>query len=213
MVTTCPLSSRIAILTNGSGINYYQYINGYDYNHNTNGLGGGGYDTANWNGNYSYYTSGLTRNIDFESPNWPIGPAVCQLPGQTAATDCTQWTVVFQGFLYAIRAGDYTVYAPTSSESSRWEDNSGFWWGGEKAYSSYTNENVDGGATGHAVPGVPNSFNYTLAVGEFLPITFIWSNGQGPAANRITITSPDGTEYPDNLDLFVPPCSESPFVP
>ncbi|KKK16418.1 hypothetical protein ARAM_006374, partial [Aspergillus rambellii] len=131
------------------GLNYYQYINDYDYFNSPNGFGGGDYDTANWNGNYSYSTSGLTRNIDFESPNWPSGPARCQLPGQDTATDCSQWTVVFQGFLYAAEAGNYTVHAPTSSESSEWQDNSGFWWGGEKAYSSYANENVDGGATGN----------------------------------------------------------------
>ncbi|KAK2767607.1 hypothetical protein FQN54_003765 [Arachnomyces sp. PD_36] len=195
------------------GINYYQYINSYNYNGNTDGLGGGGFDTADWNGNYSYYTSGLTRNIDFESPNWPSGPAVCQLPGQPAATDCNQWTVVFQGFIYAKEAGTYTVFAPTPNDSPNWQDNSGFWWGGEKAYSEYANDNVDGGAAAIEINGVSNSFEYTLVAGEFLPMTFIYSNGQGPAANRISITSPDGTQYPANLDLFVPPCADSPFVP
>ncbi|PTU23654.1 hypothetical protein P175DRAFT_0496814 [Aspergillus ochraceoroseus IBT 24754] len=199
--------------TSYNGLNYYQYINDYDYFNSPNGFGGGDYDTANWNGNYSYSTSGLTRNIDFESPNWPSGPARCQLPGQDTATDCSQWTVVFQGFLYAAEAGNYTVHAPTSSESSEWQDNSGFWWGGEKAYSSYANENVDGGATGNGIPGTPNSFNYPLMAGEFLPMTFIYSNGGGPAANRISITSPNGTRYPADLDLFVPPCPNSPFIP
>jgi hypothetical protein len=34
------------------------------------GYGGSGYDTADWNGNTSYYTSGLTRDIKFQSQNY-----------------------------------------------------------------------------------------------------------------------------------------------
>ncbi|CBF78045.1 hypothetical protein AN8775.2 [Aspergillus nidulans FGSC A4] len=129
-----------------TGLNYYQYLNGYNYNTDTTGLGGGGYSTSHWNGNLSYYTSGLARNINFESPNWPTGPAVCQLPGQAAQTDCSQWTVVFQGFLFASIAGNYTVHSPILAESANWQDNTGFWWGGEKAYTDYTDGNVDGAA-------------------------------------------------------------------
>ncbi|KAL2837127.1 GLEYA domain-containing protein [Aspergillus pseudoustus] len=197
-----------------NGLNYYQYLNGYNYNNaNAGGLGGGGYATSNWNGNLSYYTSGLTRNINFASPNWPSGGTTCQLPGQASATDCSQWTVVFQGFLFARSAGRYTVHSPTRAESANWQDNSGFWWGGSKAYSQYTDANVDGGATGAGVSGVSNSVPYTLVAGQFLPMTFIYSNGQGPAANRIDITAPDGRRYPADLDLFVPPCRDSAFVP
>ncbi|KAL3455664.1 GLEYA domain-containing protein [Aspergillus heterothallicus] len=197
-----------------NGLNYYQYINGYNYNNpNAGGLGGGGYATSNWNGNYSYYTSGLTRNINFASPNWPNGGATCQLPGQPSATDCTQWTVVLQGFLFARDAGTYTVHSPTSAESANWQDNSGFWWGGPEAYSQYSDGNVDGGATGAGVTGLSNSVQYTLAAGQFLPMTFIYSNGQGPAADRIDISAPGGRRYPDDLSLFVPPCENSAFVP
>ncbi|CEN60953.1 hypothetical protein ASPCAL07624 [Aspergillus calidoustus] len=203
--TTTPIIARL---------NYYQYLNGYNYNNpNAGGLGGGGYATSHWNGNYSFYTSGLTRNINFESPNWPTGGATCQLPGQAAATVCSQWTVVFQGFLFARAPGRYTVHSPTSAESRLWQDNSGFWWGGPEAYSQYADGNVDGGAGGSAVPGVPNSVSYSLVAGQFLPMTFIYSNGQGPAANRIDITAPDGRRYPDDLSLFVPPCADSAFVP
>ncbi|KAL4916475.1 hypothetical protein BDW62DRAFT_202630 [Aspergillus aurantiobrunneus] len=199
--------------TSYDGLNYYQYINGYNYNSDRTGLGGGGYTTSDWSSNSSYYTSGLTRNINFESPDWPTGPAVCQLPGQESATDCSQWTVVFQGFLFGARGGTYTVHSPTVAESENWQDNSGFWWGGEKAYSSFEDGNVDGAATPLAVEGVSNSFPYELVAGEFLPMTFIYSNGRGPAANRIDITGPEGVRYPDDLDLFVPPCVDSPFVP
>ncbi|KAL3481703.1 hypothetical protein BJX99DRAFT_253230 [Aspergillus californicus] len=161
-----------------NSLNYYQYLNGYNYNDATlPGLGGGGYATSHWNGNYSFYTSGLTCNINFASPNWPSGPVVCQLPGQASATDCTQWTVVFQGFLYAAVAGTYTVHMPTLAESLNWQDNSGFWWGESEAYSSYADGNVDGRATGAGVPGVSNSLGYQLVAGEFLPSTFIYSNG------------------------------------
>ncbi|KAL2825343.1 GLEYA domain-containing protein [Aspergillus cavernicola] len=196
------------------GLNYYQYLNGYNYNNaNLPGLGGGSYATTHWLGNYSFYTSGRTRNINFASPNWPTGAPTCQLPGQPSATDCSQWTVVFQGFLAAREPGTYTVHSPTSSESANWQDNSGFWWGGEKAYDSYSDVNVDGGASGAGISGVTNSVAYTLAAGEFMPFTFIYSNGQGPAANRVDVRGPAGRVYPQDLDLFVPPCADSPFVP
>ncbi|KAL4740012.1 hypothetical protein BDV11DRAFT_204620 [Aspergillus similis] len=198
-VTTTPISTRVVTETwiqptptSYNGLNYYQYLNGYNYNTDNTGLGGGGYSTSNWNANLSYYTSGLARNINFESPSWPTGPAVCQLPGQAAQTDCSQWTVVFQGFLFARVAGNYTVHSPTASESATWQDNSGFWWGGEKAYSEYTDGNVDGAATPLSIDPVTNYFEYVLEAGEFLPFTLIYNNGQGPAANRIDITGPDG---------------------
>lgn len=196
-----------------TGLNYYQYLNGYNYNTDTTGLGGGGYSTSHWNGNLSYYTSGLARNINFESPNWPTGPAVCQLPGQAAQTDCSQWTVVFQGFLFARIAGNYTVHSPILAETANWQDNTGFWWGGEKAYTDYADGNVDGAAAPVSVDPVTNYFEYALEAGEFLPFTLIFNNGLGPAANRIDITGPDGVRYPDDLDLFVPPCDDSAFVP
>lgn len=59
----------------------------------------------------------------------------------------------------------------------------------------------------------PLSFTYELLAGEFFPMTFIYSNGRGPAKFNITIAGPDGVSYPDDLDLFVPPCPFSPFVP
>lgn len=102
---------------------------------------------------------------------------------------------------------------PTSVESPNWQDNSGFWWGGPEAYTSYTDGNVDGGATGAGVPGLSNSVRYELVAGEFLPITFIYSNGQGPAANQVDVVGPGGRRYPEDLDLFVPPCVDSAFVP
>ncbi|KAL5051145.1 hypothetical protein BDW71DRAFT_203168 [Aspergillus fruticulosus] len=219
-VTTTPVSTRTITETwiqptptSYDGLNYYQYLNGYNYNTDDTGLGGGGYSTSHWNGNLSYYTSGLARNINFESPSWPTGPALCQLPGQASQTDCSQWTVVFQGFLFGRVAGNYTVHSPTASESADWQDNSGFWWGGEKAYTDYADGNVDGAATPLAIEAVTNYFEYVLEAGEFLPFTFIYSNGQGPAANRVDITGPDGVTYPDELDLFVPPCDDSAFVP
>ncbi|KAL4882993.1 GLEYA domain-containing protein [Aspergillus karnatakaensis] len=199
--------------TSHDGLNYYQYINGYNYNSDTTGLGGGGFSSSHWSFNSSYYTSGLARNINFESPTWPTGPAVCQLPGQSSATDCTQWTVVFQGFIFASVPGVYTVHSPTAADSPNWQDNAGFWWGGEKAYSQFGDENVDGAAVPRAISGVGNTVAYELVAGEFLPFTFIFANGQGPAANRVSVTTPNGRVYPEDLDVFVPPCDDSAFVP
>lgn len=194
-------------------MNYYQYLNDYfypdgDQGCRTCGYGGGGYETSDWNGNYSYYTSGTTQNINFESENYPsYSTILCQLPGQATATDCSQWTVVFQGYLYSTQYGNYTL-APYLGE-----DNALFFWGGEKAYSGYTNDNIDGGVTYTQPADLPHSFSYTMVPGEFMPITFIYSNGYGPALNSLTITSPNGTSYPSDLDFFVPPCPKSPFVP
>ncbi|KAL4902328.1 hypothetical protein BDW74DRAFT_180830 [Aspergillus multicolor] len=219
-VTTTPISTRTVTETwvqptptSYNGLNYYQYLNDYNYNTDTTGLGGGGYSTSDWNGNLSFYTSGLTRNINFESPNWPTGAPLCQLPGQASATDCSQWTVVFQGFIFARVAGSYIVHSPIASETANWQDNAGHWWGGSKAYASYADSNVDGAAVPIAIQGVDNYVTYTLTAGEFLPFTFIYSNGQGPAANRVDVSAPDGRRYPQDLDIFVPPCVDSAFVP
>ncbi|RDW61815.1 uncharacterized protein DSM5745_10487 [Aspergillus mulundensis] len=218
--TTTPISTQTVTETwvqptptSFNGLNYYQYLNAYNYNSATTGLGGGGYSTSHWLGNTSYLTTGLTRNINFESPNWPTGAALCQLPGQSAATDCSQWTVVFQGFMFARVPGPYVVHSPIASETAKWQDNAGFWWGGSKAYATYTDGNVDGAATPLGIEGVDNYAAYELVAGEFLPFTFIYSNGQGPAANRVDVTGPDGVVYPEDLELFVPPCEDSAFVP
>ncbi|KAL4924062.1 GLEYA domain-containing protein [Aspergillus undulatus] len=218
--TTTPIATQILTETwiqptptSYNGLNYYQYLNGYNYNTDGTGLGGGGFSTSDWNANYSYYTSGLARDINFESPNWPTGPAICQLPGQPSESDCSQWTVVFQGFLFARSAGGYEVYSPIASETDIWQDNAGFWWGGEKAYSDYQDGNVDGAATPLGIEGVTNRYEYNLTDGEFMPFTFIFANGQGPAANRVTVTTEDGRVYPADLDIFVPPCEDSAFVP
>ncbi|EED14888.1 conserved hypothetical protein [Talaromyces stipitatus ATCC 10500] len=195
------------------GVNYYQYLNDYFYPDGdkgcrTCGYGGGGYETSDWNGNYSYYTNGTTQQINFESENYPsYSTILCQLPSQAAATDCSQWTVVFQGYLHATQTGNYTV-APYLGE-----DNALFFWGGEKAYRSYANNNTDGGVSYTQPAGLPHTFSYEMVAGEFLPITFIYANGYGPALNRLTITSPNGTTYPQDLGFFVPPCPDSPFVP
>ncbi|KAL4789803.1 hypothetical protein BDV19DRAFT_396660 [Aspergillus venezuelensis] len=218
--TSTPISTQTIIETwiqptptAYNGLNYYQYLNGYNYNGDSTGLGGGGFATADWNGNLSYYTSGLTENINFESPNWPTGAANCQLPGQASATDCSQWTVAFQGFLFASIPGSYEIYSPVASETSIWQDNAGFWWGGDKAYSDYADGNVDGAATPLEIEGVSNRYTYNLEAGEFLPFTWIFANGQGPAANRARVTGPDGVVHEGLEGVFVPPCEDSAFVP
>jgi hypothetical protein len=114
---------------------------------------------------------------------------------------------VFQGYLHATQTGNYTL-APYLGE-----DNALFFCGAEKAYSSYENNNTDGGVSCTQPAGLPHTFEYEMVAGEFLPITLIYANGDGPALNRLTITSPNGTTYPDDLDFFVPPCPNSPFVP
>ena len=114
---------------------------------------------------------------------------------------------MFQGYLHATQTGNCTL-APYLGE-----DNALFFWGGEKAYSSYENNNTDGGVSYTQPAGLPHTFDYGMVAGEFLPITFIYANGHGPALNGLTITSPNGTTYPDDLDFFVPPCPNSPFVP
>ncbi|KAJ5721817.1 uncharacterized protein N7483_009751 [Penicillium malachiteum] len=195
------------------GVNYYQYLNDYFYPDGDLGCadcgyGGGGFETSDWNSNYSYYTNGTTQDINFESEDYPsYSTILCQLPGQASATDCGQWTVVFQGFLHATQTGNYTL-APTLGE-----DNALFFWLREKAYSSYANNNTDGGVSYTQPEGLPHSYAVSMVAGEFLPVTFIYANGYGPALNELTITSPNGTTYPDDLDFFVPPCPNSPFVP
>ncbi|KAJ5087134.1 hypothetical protein N7456_010750 [Penicillium angulare] len=195
------------------GVNYYQYLNDYFYPDGDQGCqycgyGGGGFETSDWNGNYSYYTNGTTQNINFQSENYPsYSTILCQLPGQAEATDCGQWTVVFQGYLHATQTGNYTL-DPTLAE-----DNALFFWLGEKAYSNYTNDNTDGGVSYTQPTDLPHTFAVSMTAGEFLPITFIYANGYGPALNELTITSPNGTTYPTDLDFFVPPCPNNPFIP
>ncbi|KAJ0417600.1 hypothetical protein BJY00DRAFT_315713 [Aspergillus carlsbadensis] len=222
VATTTVIPSRVINVTETwiqptptayDGVNYYQYINDYYYPDGTGGCancgyGGGGYDTADWNGNTSYHTSGLTRDISFQSQNYLDWSTIyCQLPGQASATWCAQWTVVFQGFLHARTSGTYTVVPDLRT------DNAIFFWGGEKAYVDYENGNVDGGVSYTQPQGLPHSYDYELVAGEFYPVTFIFANGFGPLLNRVDISGPNGTSFPGGVELFVPPCPDSPFVP
>jgi hypothetical protein len=59
--------------------------------------------------------------------------------------------------------------------------------------------------------GVPTTFDYDLVAREFFPITFIYVNGYGPGKTQVTITEPNGTMYPTDLNLFVPPCPSGPL--
>lgn len=197
------------------GVKYYQYENTYHYpdkfgQGTTAGYGGGNYETADWVDNENYQTSNLTQNVDFSTPNWPSYDNLnCQLPGQPAPSDCEHWTVVFQGFLFGRETGNY-VFRPALPT-----DNEILVWGGEKAYSSFTNANSDIVEGYVATPdNKPQSGSYSLVEGEFFPVTMIFVNGFGPALNELTITSPSGVVYPtDTLDFFVPPCDGGLFVP
>ena len=94
-------------------------------------------------------------------------------------------------------------------------DNEMLIWGGEKAYSSFTNANSDIVIGYVATPdNKPITGGYSLVEGEFFPVTMIFVNGFGPALQELTIASPNGTVYPtDTLDFFVPPCDGGLFIP
>lgn len=192
-----------------NGVNYYQYTNDYYYHGadtQNNGFGGGGYETSDWRGNYGFQTAGTITDINFSSPDWPTGPAICQLPGQPAPLDCSQWTVVFQGFLFARATGEYVF------NTGPLNDNELVIWGGDVAYRDYTNDNANIVSVENP-DSIPTSYSFSLVAGELFPLTMILANGGGPLQMHVTVDGPGDEDYPGRADLLVPACDSGSFVP
>ena len=113
-----------------TGLNYYAYSNDLDYNDPDPE-----FDATVFK-NDNYQLSGFTTDVNLmQTEDYPYASTTdCYLPGQTAASDCGQVTVVMQGYFYAAQgAGSYTISTLNSI------DNGLYFWDSNTAFNAYNN--------------------------------------------------------------------------
>ena len=124
-------------------------------------------------------------------------------PGQTTSTQAQTYAMALEGYLYG-PAGDYAITLSTEN------DDYGFVWTDNQAYAGWTDDNcvivesIGGGYT--------QNHTFTLAAGEFLPVTILWVNVGGSGGLRFWIYPPTGGEVQDTTGYFVQPYATDSFV-
>ncbi len=105
--------------------------------------------------------------------------------GSVPANSQHLW-VNHRGYLYAGQSGDYTF-------SMTLVDNDAMLWFGKKAYSGYTQQNVDvfQGWIAAGTPAVESK--QTLQKGNYYPIRLLFANWGGPGNLKLTVKAPDGS--------------------
>ena len=125
-------------------------------------------------------------------------------PGQTVTTDASNYGVVFEGYFYG-PPGDYSV---TLSDSGT--DDYGFVWANSSAYSGWTNS--DAAIVESIAHGTTSVYSFTLAQGQFLPMTVLWVNVYQAGSLEFVITPPAGGQVTDTTGYFVQPYPGDSFV-
>lgn len=175
----------------------------------------------------TYLSAGLLTNLNtVRSVGYPGGTSTqCPYAPITGGGigDCSQLTLVMQGFIFAATTGTYrlAVEAPASNPTVAYVDNYFGEWSGTTAYGSYTNSNSDFRArrqrtivgTGTQTVTTPGSHIFTFQAGQYYPVTFIFINGGGPGGYLFTLQTPDGSVITDTSAYFIPACNTgNPFT-
>lgn len=127
-----------------------------------------------------------------------------QFPGQSAVTNANTYAVVFEGYFYG-PAGDYGV---TLSDTAT--DDYSFLWTNSSAYRGWTN--ADAEVTESIAGGYTQTHYFTLAAGQFLPMTILWINVYESGSLDFVIFPPAGGEVTDTTGYFVQPYPGDSFV-
>ena len=125
-------------------------------------------------------------------------------PGQSVVTNANTYAVVFEGYFYG-PPGDYSV---TLSDTAT--DDYSFLWTDSNAYRAWTN--ADAEITESIAGGYTQAHSFTLAEGEFLPMTILWINVYESGALDFVIVPPAGGEVTDTTGYFVQPYPGDSFV-
>ena len=126
-----------------------------------------------------------------------------KFPGQSAPTNAATYAVVLEGYFYGPQ-GEYSVTLSTLT------DDYGFLWTGPNAYSGWNNNNAD--VTESIAHGSTQNHNFTLAAGEFLPMTILWVNVYESGGLRFNIYPPGGGVVTDTSGYFAQPYASDSFV-
>ncbi|PIA90807.1 hypothetical protein CB0940_11227 [Cercospora beticola] len=186
------------------GLRTYEYRNNLNFNNPNPGE-----DVTAYN-NRNFLSTGLTPDINGISSR---GGTNCNVPG-AGFKDCTQLSLVYQGFLYAPITGTYTLSVPEGGVAV---DNYFGVWSGPTAYASYNNGNADFIARreGDGRGGVNQnggSSQLRLIAGQYFPVTFIFINGGGPGSVEFRVTTPGQPTTASTAGLFIPACiGSNPF--
>ena len=119
-----------------------------------------------------------------------------QFPGQASSTNASNYVVVFEGYFYG-PPGDYGVTLSTET------DDYSFLWCDQSAYSGWTDDNSY--ITESIAGNYTQVHTFTLAEGEFVPMTIMWFNVYQSGGVRFFIYPPGGAEINDTTGWFVQP--------
>ncbi|PPJ60408.1 hypothetical protein CBER1_08006 [Cercospora berteroae] len=186
------------------GLRTYEYRNNLNFNNPNPGE-----DVTLYN-NRNFLSTGLTPNVNGISSR---GGSNCNVPG-AGFKDCTQLSLVYQGFLYAPITGAYTLSVPEGGVAV---DNYFGVWSGPTAYASYNNGNANFIARreGDGRGGVNQnggSVQLRLIAGQYFPVTFIFINGGGPGSVEFRVSTPGQPTTASTAGLFIPACiGNNPF--
>lgn len=126
-----------------------------------------------------------------------------QFPGQSTSTDASAYAVVLEGYFYG-PGGTYTVTVSTAT------DDYGFLWTGSTAYSNWTNDNAN--VTESIAKGSTQNCTFSIATGEFLPMTILWVNVYQSGGLEFVIYPPAGGEITNTSGYFAQPYAGDSFV-
>ncbi|KAM3417885.1 hypothetical protein BST61_g6105 [Cercospora zeina] len=186
------------------GLRTYEYSNVLNFNNPNPGE-----DVTDYN-NRDFRSTGLTSDVNRISSR---GGDNCNVPG-AGFKNCTNLSLVYQGFIYAPITGTYELSVPEGDVAV---DNYFGVWSGTTAYADYNNNNADfiarreGDGSGD-VNQNGGSTQLDLIAGEYFPVTFIFINGGGPASVEFRVTTPNQPITASTAGLFIPACvGNNPF--
>ena len=139
-------------------------------------------------------------NINFQTQEVT---GLYQFPGQSAPTDASNYAVVFEGYFYGPE-GTYSVTVSTAT------DDYGFLWTNSSAYSDWTNNNAE--VTESIGGDYTQNHTFTIAPGDFLPMTILWVNVYQTGDLEFVIYPPGGGNITDTSGYFVQPFAGDNFV-
>ncbi|KAI0407504.1 hypothetical protein F4802DRAFT_554125 [Xylaria palmicola] len=163
-------------------------------------------DNLGWD--WAYYPNQLT-NTGENYPGFRADAFKGQTPTYAGVTTSIGSAAAFGTSIYNATTALGATYFALNHHAYLWACEAGVWqfdvtgvddvalaWVGDAAYRGWTDEDASGRAVwtfaGSGAHAGAASFTAELEGGRFVPVRFVFGNGQGGGAFRLTITSPSG---------------------
>ena len=128
-----------------------------------------------------------------------------QFPGQTVSTNASNYVLVLEGYFHG-PAGSYNVTLSTQT------DDYGYLYLNSVAYNNWGYANyyvVEANSEGG---GYTQNTTFTLAEGQFVPMTIVWMNVYQSGGVRFWIYPPNGAVVTDTTGWFSQPYTGDQYV-